>query len=188
LTEFRTYISQLWPLPDADWEALRELFSEIQLSRGDYFAREGSIENSIGFLRQGVIRAFYRSSEGTEYNKTFFTDAEFFGAYSSLVSGQVNWINLQALTDCLALKADYREIVRLFPQHRSIESLARLLAENLFLHKEKKELELVLLGAKERYQLFKEEYPGLEHLISQYHIASYLGVTPTQLSRIRAKR
>jgi hypothetical protein len=58
----------------------------------------------------------------------------------------------------------------------------------LFLEKEKREIELVLLGAQQRYQLFQNEYPNLENLISQYHIASYLGVTPTQLSRIRAKR
>jgi CRP-like cAMP-binding protein len=188
LTELRTYIRTLLPLPEADWEAFGSLFSEAQLNRGDYFAEEDRFENSIGFLRQGVIRAFYRSPDGTEYNKTFFTDQEFLGAYSALVGGQVNRINLQALADCRILKADYREIVQLFPQYRSIETLARLLAEKLFLEKEKREIELVLLGAQQRYQLFQNEYPNLENLIPQYHIASYLGVTPTQLSRIRAKR
>jgi hypothetical protein len=60
-----------------------------------------------------------------------------------------------------------------------------LQAESFFLHKEKREIELVLLRADERYRIFKEEYPTLENLISQYHVASYLGITPTQLSRIR---
>jgi hypothetical protein len=54
--------------------------------------------------------------------------------------------------------------------------------------KERREIELVLLQADERYKIFKQEYPNLENLIPQYHIASYLGVTPTQLSRIRAKK
>jgi hypothetical protein len=47
------------------------LFSEAQLNLGDYFAEEDRFENSIGFLRQGMIRAFYRSPDGMEYNKTF---------------------------------------------------------------------------------------------------------------------
>ncbi len=186
MTELKTYLDTLTVLPDADWEALRPLFSATELPRGTYFAQEGRVENNLGFLRQGVVRAFYRSSNGTEYNKTFFSGPEFFGAYSSLVSRQPNRINVQALTDCLILKASYPDIAALFPQHRSVETLARLLAESLFLRKEKREIELVLLRADERYRRFREEHPALENLISQYHIASYLGITPTQLSRIRA--
>ncbi len=186
MTELKTYLDSLTVLPDADWEVLRPLFSATELPRGAYFAQEGRVENNLGFLRQGVVRAFYRSSNGTEYNKTFFSGPEFFGAYSSLVSRQPNRINVQALTDCLILKASYPDIAALFPQHRSVETLARLLAESLFLRKEKREIELVLLRADERYRRFREEHPALENLISQYHIASYLGITPTQLSRIRA--
>ena len=57
----------------------------------------------------------------------------------------------------------------------------------LFLEKERKELEMALLNATERYVLFKKSFPNLEQKIPQYHIASYLGVTATQLSRLRNK-
>ena len=56
------------------------------------------------------------------------------------------------------------------------------------LYAEKREVEIVLLEANKRYAIFKKEYPQLEQLIPQYHIASYLGITPTQLSRIRAQK
>jgi CRP-like cAMP-binding protein len=65
--------------------------------------------------------------------------------------------------------------------------MARLLAEYLFIRKEKREIELVTLDARERYAIFRKEHPTLEQFIPQYHIASYLGITPTQLSRIRRK-
>ena len=52
---------------------------------------------------------------------------------------------------------------------------------------EKKQLEMALMDATERYFIFKEEYPGIEDIIPQYHIASYLGISPTQLSRLRKK-
>ncbi|MOA17990.1 hypothetical protein D3C78_1382750 [compost metagenome] len=61
------------------------------------------------------------------------------------------------------------------------------MAENYFVDKEEKEIEIVLLDADKRYELFQQKFPDLEQLIPQYHIASYLGITPTQLSRIRRK-
>ena len=59
------------------------------------------------------------------------------------------------------------------------------MAENYFIEKEKKELEIVLLDASQRYRLFQSEFASLEQLVQQYHIASYLGISATQLSRIR---
>jgi CRP-like cAMP-binding protein len=76
----------------------------------------------------------------------------------------------------------------LYDQFEGLERIARKLAENYFMVKEQREIELVLLDASQRYRLFQQEYPGLENRIPQYHIASYLGITPTQLSRIRAKK
>jgi len=66
--------------------------------------------------------------------------------------------------------------------------VARKLAEIFFVQKEQREIEIVLLDADRRYSLFQKQFPQLEQQIPQYHIASYLGVTPTQLSRIRRKR
>lgn len=71
--------------------------------------------------------------------------------------------------------------------NQDIERLARKLAELFFVQKEQREIDIVLLDADKRYLLFQKEFPGLENMIPQYHIASYLGITPTQLSRIRKK-
>jgi len=109
------------------------------------------------------------------------------GAFSSLVTGQVNHVHIQALTECELFVADYGALTRLYDAHPDWERFARKLAEGYFVVKEQRELELALLDARARYKRFQEEYPGLEQLISQYQVASYLGVTPTQLSRIRAR-
>jgi len=105
-----------------------------------------------------------------------------------LISGQKNLINIQCLTNCVIQVADFNKITALYNDYPKIERLARILAENKFSIKEKREIELVTLDATERYIIFQSEHPNLENLIPQYHIASYLGVTPTQLSRIRAKK
>ena len=169
-------------------ELFASLFSEKQIKKNEYFAIEGEYSSKLAFISAGIVRAFYRNNQGNEYNKTFFSKKGFIGAYSSLITNQENKINLQCLTDCSFLVADFSNIKKLYDTNPKIERLARILAEQFFVSKEKREIEIVMLDATERYEIFQKEHPNLENRIPQYHIASYLGITPTQLSRIRAKR
>lgn len=93
----------------------------------------------------------------------------------------------QALSDCTIWRANYDVIERLSENNFELERLRRKIAERFFVGSEKKQLEMALLEAKERYSIFREGHPGFENIIPQYHIASYLGISPTQLSRIRQK-
>lgn len=176
---------------DLDSESLAKfisLFTDVKFHKYDSFAQKGEYSKKIAFVESGVLRAFYSNENGEEYNKTFFTEGSFVGAYSSLVSGEQNLIDIDCLTDCSLYVADFQNITQLYDKYPIIERLARLLAEFFFVRKEKREIELVTLEAKERYTIFQKEHPKLEQLIPQYHIASYLGITPTQLSRIRSKK
>ncbi|WP_441823560.1 Crp/Fnr family transcriptional regulator [Maribacter spongiicola] len=166
---------------------MKKLFTEHSLKKGEFFLKEGEVAKNFGFVKQGVVRAFYRNNEGIEYNKHFFTKNNMIGGYSSLVTQLPNTINQQALTDCDLLIGNYRKLTDLLDKHQDLERLLRKIAERYFVDKEKREVEIVLLEANKRYAIFQTEYPQLEQLIPQYHIASYLGITPTQLSRIRAK-
>jgi len=188
MNELKEYLNKIGHFTESEMEIFLTLFSKKHLKKNEYFAREGEYSKKFAFVSTGVVRAFYRNNEGNEYNKTFFTKNEFIGAYSSLVTNQKNLINIQCLTDCTFQVAKFSEITQLYDNNPKIERIARILAEQFFVIKEKREIELVMLEASERYKIFKEEHPNLENLIPQYHIASYLGVTPTQLSRIRAKK
>ena len=139
-------------------------------------------------MERGIIRAFYRSNEAVEYNKHFFVNPCFIGGYASLITGAPNQIIQQALTDCSVQVASFAAIQNLYPTCSDLERGARILAERFFVHKEQREIEIVLLNADKRYQIFQKDFPQLEQQIPQYHIASYLGITPTQLSRIRRQR
>ncbi|MDO6438700.1 Crp/Fnr family transcriptional regulator [Cyclobacterium sp. 1_MG-2023] len=167
---------------------MKNLFTVYSLKKGEFFLKEGEVATNFGFLKQGVVRAFYRNDDGVEYNKHFFTDNNMIGGYSSLVTQLPNTINQQALTDCVILIGNYKKLIDLLDHHQDLERLLRKIAERYFVDKEKREVEIVLLEANKRYAIFQNEYPDLEQVIPQYHIASYLGITPTQLSRIRAKK
>lgn len=188
MNELSNYIDGLIRFTESEKELFVSLFKETHLKKNEYLAKEGEYSTKLAFLTKGVMRAFYRNSEGNEYNKTFFTNANFVGAYSSLITGKKNLINIQCLTDCTLQVAVYAQMTKLYSNYPTFESLGRRLAEYKFAIKEKREIELVTLNATERYEIFRKEHPKLENTIPQYHIASYLGITPTQLSRIRAQK
>ena len=181
-------LNQIIAFDPESLDALVSCFEEAELPKGMAFAKKGEYSKHIAFVKSGVLRAFYSNEKGEVYNKTFFTESSLVGAYSSLVTGQKNLINIDALTQCSILVAPFEHITKLYTQFPTVERMARILAEQFFVSKEKREIELVTLEAKDRYAIFQKEHPGLEQRIPQYHIASYLGVSPTQLSRIRAQK
>lgn len=181
------FLDNLTPIAPATWDRVQPLFMEGRLGKGEHFIREGQLAREIGFLAEGVMRAYYRNAAGQEYNKHFFTAPCFIGGYASLITGAPNMIQQEALTDCVVLSAPYGPFRQLFDHCPDLERAARILAEGFFVAKEQREIEIVQLDAEARYRLFRERFPALEALVPQYHIASYLGVSPTQLSRIRRK-
>ena len=185
MTELKEYFNAISKLNESTWDKILPFFREEKLLKNEYFAKENRTSRRIAFLKTGVVRAFFTNQEGKDYNKQFFVGQSIIGAYTSLLTGQVNIIAQQALTDCVIYSCDYKSLTDLFDDHPDLERFARKIAEHYFLEKEKKEIEIVLLDASQRYILFKKEFPTLEQLISQLHIASYLGISATQLSRIR---
>src|SRR5690554_3982426 len=104
------YIEKFVQFSTIEKEAFTGLFNEIQLSKNDYFALAGEFSSKLSFLNNGVMRAFYRNNSGKEYNKTFFTNCNFVAAYASLTTKRQNLINIQCLTDCNLLVAEYSKI------------------------------------------------------------------------------
>lgn len=181
------YLNSISPLTPKTNDALRSLFTPSLLQAGDYFAAPGAPAYYIGFLQKGVVRAYFVDDAGKEYNKQFFVGPTLIGAYSALLTQQPTRVAQQALTDCEAWQVSYSQIEALYTQFHDLERLGRKIAERYFLEKEKKELEMALLDAEKRYLIFQQEFSGLQQRIPQYHIASYLGISATQLSRIRKK-
>lgn len=183
----KNYINSISPIEDETWEALRQIFKETTLKKGEYFVKEGESSSRFAFLESGIIRGFYQSDEGIEYNRSFFVTPSFIGNYSSLITCKPSLSSQQTLSDCRLLISDYSTLESLYDTYRDLERFARKFAENYFVKYEQKEIEIIFQNADKRYLTFQREYPDLLQQIPQYHIASYLGVSPTQLSRIRRK-
>jgi len=185
MNELVSFINGISPLSEETMSLMYSSLVYSELDKGDYFIREGIYAKEIAFLESGIVRAYYVNGQGKEYNKTFFSAPAIIGSYASLISKEKNELPQQALTSCKIWRMDFEVVEQASKTSLELERLRRRIAELFFLGNEKKQLEMALLDAKERYIIFKQEHPGFEESIPQYHIASYLGISPTQLSRIR---
>ncbi len=170
-------------------EELRRLLKRkrtLTLAKNEYFLMAGEVPTTIGFVRSGLLRLFYIDLDGAEANKHFCVEYTIASSYGAFLQREESKFYIQALEDTKLLTIDHQTYLDLLNSHSCWQIVARKLAEMLFILKEKREWEFLLSNAQERYVQFLKDYPGLERRVSQYHIASYLGITPESLSRIRA--
>ena len=182
LLAIRHFIS----LAPAEEDLLRQLFVPEAVPKGGFFLRPGEVSRKMGFVRQGVFHYFQRSN-GQELTYYFGREQEFVGDYDSFLSGQPATHGIQALEEAhlLTISADDRQ--RLFREVREGERLGRLIAEALFVDVLRQLVSFYEDTPAQRYARFVRTYPDLEQRIPQYYIASYVGVQPQSLSRIRGR-
>ncbi|MDX2302971.1 MAG: Crp/Fnr family transcriptional regulator [Microscillaceae bacterium] len=180
-----TYINSISPISKDTEIALSRLFEKKVIDKDYIIVKSEEISKELFFLEEGVIRTYITNDTGIEYNKAFDIPPAITCGYASLITGKPSKVNLQSLTKCILWVANYHTIKELYRNHPDLERFARIAAELSFVEKENRELEMALLNADIRYEYFKKQFPQLEQMIPQYHIASYLGISPTQLSRIR---
>lgn len=187
MQDFEEFIKQFGTIDKKALENLQSCFSLKYLRKNESFTQVGEYSKKVAFLKEGIIRAYFIGLDGKEFSKQFYIAPNMIGAYASLITSQPTKINHQALTDCTLLVAPYSRILELYDMHHSLERLGRKLAEFYYVEKEQKLIEQAVFNAEKRYQFFQERFPTLENKIPQYYIASYLGISATQLSRIRKK-
>jgi len=178
-------LQSLGEIPADELAKLTDIFQPLTLNTGDFLIRAGEIPCQIGFVVSGILRLYYVNSTGSEFIKSFCAENHFVTAYSSLILKQPAQFFIEALEASLLLVVDYNQYTKLCAENSSWQTINHKLVEALFIKKEKREAELLLDDAATRYQKFLTEYPDLENRVKQYHIASYLGISPVSLSRIR---
>lgn len=188
LEALRQLLESVAPLSAEAWADFAGLFRPVDLAKRAYFTRAGEPVRDVVFVESGVLRVFVTAPDGTEYTKTFFSEGHLLALYHALISGGPSYLSVQALTPAQLQVAPYAAVEALYDRHPALERVARRLAEQLFVVKEQREIDLVLLDAAARYAKLQREHPGLEQRVAQHYIASNLGITPTQLSRIRARQ
>jgi len=187
LEKFKEAIRQLAPLPDEEIENVISHGIIKEYSSNEYFLRAGEMSRNIGFIIKGLFRIYYIDMEGNEYTKNFKSSGQFMCSMAALLLTAPSKLNIQALEASNVICMNYDNILQLAEQNILWQKLLRKSAEIDYLEKEKRESDLLYFNVTERYLNFIKEHPDWAELVKQQYIASYLGMTPETLSRIRSK-
>ncbi|PJZ71305.1 Crp/Fnr family transcriptional regulator [Leptospira perolatii] len=175
------------PVPKEQMIKAAKIFEFRRLRPGEFLVRQGEPASEFAFIISGVVKEFYTTEKGAAFIKTFCIPGEFTGSYFDLLSKQPSTASIEAVNACELAVAKFVDYFALFDEHPAWERVGRKVAESLFIKKAKREYELLALSPPERYLLFKKNLPQVEKLVPDYMIASYLGITPVALSRIRTR-
>lgn len=174
-------------LSPSQLDAIRPFLRVQSYDVGEHFVRAGEHTKTVGLIMQGVFRFYYITYAGDDVTKSFCAEGEFVGVYSSLILNETATFSIEALEPSIVLTFPFADFARLSETDLAWLNVRLRMVEQLYLKKQRREQELLLYDAQTRYLKFLEEYPQLEKRVKQYHIASYLGITPVSLSRIRSK-
>lgn len=168
------------------WQALRQSCNFKSLPKHHVLYASGTLPDSFAFVYSGLFRTYIIDSNGNEYNKNFFDKNSFPGCMAALLTGSPSQFTIESLEPSLIITIDFASYRRLLLQVDDLKLFQiYYLEKNWLLAKDAREVQIVQKNATKRYQRFLEDYASISSRIPQYHIASHLGITPTQLSRIR---
>lgn len=178
-------IRKIYPISKNSSEQLKGIFKEKKFKKKATLSFKNHISTKFYIVKSGILRSFITDDKGKEFIKFIYTKHAVVGAFSSLIRKKEKNVIIDCLTNCDLIEVDFAEFKNLANSNQEILQLYNNLLEVLFIKLENRFYELSSLNATQLYLKFKKDNPGIENLIPLYHIASYLNITPVQLSRIR---
>jgi CRP-like cAMP-binding protein len=153
----------------------------------DYFIRAGAVPDKIAFVGSGLFRYVYINEKGDEFTKGIIAENFFLSSYSATIMAKPSYFSIEALEDSQVLEIVWKDFMQLMDNDIFWLKFLLKFVEKGYMIKEKRERDLLLLDAETRYKDFLIEFPGMDQRIKQGIMASYLGIKPETLSRIRRK-
>lgn len=179
-------IQSLINLTPKEVDCINQLFKEKEIKKGDFFLADGQVCKQAGFIVKGLIR-YYINHDGEDKTYDFAQESDFICNYESFIPQTPSTKIIQALEDCEILQISYDDLQIFYKSIRHGERFGRLVIEQVFIQMLQDLSSFYTNTPEQRYKIFLKKYPDLQQRISQYHIASYVGVKPQSLSRIRKR-
>lgn len=162
-----------------------QMWEEIEYDRSDFITSAGKIERHFYVVVSGVQAIYILTKDGDKQVIGFSFDGSFSGVYDSFLMEKPSHYFLEALTPTKLIRMNKQQYDQLFEIYPEFDRWGRIVHQNLLLGRVQREVELITLSAKERYQLFMDRCPEKLRTIPQKYLASYLNMTPETFSRLR---
>lgn len=182
----RKNIEEFVPISDKEFELFVSKLNFKTYKKNEYILKQGEICTQVVFLTKGCFRYFY-NIDGDEKTGQFFFENSWYTDMESFISGEPSEQSIQAIESLECYVINKNDLYDLYDCSKTFERFGRLIIEFSFIGIKKKNKMLTNLNPEERYLQLLQTRPKVVERVSQIHIASYLGIKPESLSRIRKR-
>lgn len=187
LNQLKSYYQQIIPgLTEEMWTKMQANAIVQQYKKGEIYISPGEQENYVTFINKGGFR-YFSVVEEKELVCEFVFENNYLSEYESFLRRTPAKVFIQALEDSVVVKFHYEHVQECYSNYPLIERFGRLIAEKFLIDAIDRMNSLLSSSPEERYNKLAEEKPELLQRVPQYMIASFIGVTPEALSRIRRR-
>ncbi len=178
------FFQELVDITEEDWEYFSSKLIRKQFSKNSIILEKGKKEEFISFIEKGIVR-FNIPKPDYDFTFAFAFENSFISGYDSFLTQKPALYNVEAVSDCILWTISFKDLNDIYDNTKIGDRIGRKISENIYLKKMKREISLLEDTAKKRYLDLLTDQPHLLQLIPLKYIASYIGVRPQSLSRIR---
>lgn len=172
-------------LSEADWQLMEAQLDVRQVGTRHRLQEIGQPVTQHYYIVSGLVRLFYLSPDGKELNKGFYSARHIVGNLSAVILDEASRFAIETLEPSTLVSFPFAGLMPLRERCVGWERLFNYGCQMMLVRNERREAELLTLSAKARFLQFVQNFPDYLERIPQYHIASYLGITPVALSRYK---
>lgn len=176
------------PLNPVEKEALIRRVKERRIKRRQFILQENEICQHLTFVLSGCFKMYGVDDKGKEHNLQFAAENDWIVDFASLYREKPSKLYIEAMEPSLILQIYRDDLYFLYENHSIFNKNFRIIVENKYIELQNRVLQNISSTSQERYEAFLEQYPVLSNRLSNTQIASYLGITPEFLSKIRSER
>jgi len=185
MEKIKEAIQQMISISEKELVQLTNLCYEKSFKKKAILSSDETFINEVYFIKEGIIRVKINDIEGREHTTHFAIENQFIADYNAFLTGNKSKYQLQALENTQAVVLPKNAIEWGYKNLNEGEKLGRIIAEFYFIYLDTRIQHLYTLTPKKRYDLMNNIFPNIHNRVPQHMIASYLGITPVHLSRIK---
>jgi len=191
-TKYKRFIEKYINITSEEWEHYKSKINIEYYKKGQIIHHVGNVCNKISFINSGLVRSYILDDNGKDYTwNIMFNDNNakvnnlFVVDYYSFITQNESMVNIEVLEDCELLVLEYEEVSGLHKTLQKEERLSRIITEVAYTTLYEKMLDRQTKTSQERFEALMQTTPYLLDKVPQYHIATYLGMTPQYLSQLK---
>lgn len=181
----KTVFQSIQVLSQKELGQLDALITFRKLKKGELLLKENQVCNEIYFIKKGILRSYFFNHQGDEITNCFAFENEFMASFSSFITQDAAEENIQALADTDLQVISRENLENLYQSGIHWQEIGRKLTEMEYVMLQKRMISFQKLSGTQRYEELYQNHQKYLQLIPLHYLASYLGVTPRHLSRIR---